>query len=129
MRPISARVLLGAVTVALLVLVVALIIHSQSAPPTSLGPRDVVSGSVAEGRRVTVVGKTATDGSSVLVLVPVDSSAPSLRVTMSAKSRAHISRGVVIGVEGLVTASREITDARLVFPTGPSKYQSVNSAR
>ena len=130
MRRFSFRARLGAVTTGLLVLVVAVIVLGNNVGSSrAITPREIASGSAAPGARVRLVGKVVSSDRDSVVLAPEDASTPTVRVTLAdtAVGRATFGSGVVVGVEGVVTGSRSLAQATLLFPSGPSKYRARTS--
>lgn len=130
MQRVSARMRLGVVTLGLFVAVGALVFAIQQARPLGASDlREIVDGSIAAGSRVTVIGMVVYSGPGRLVLVPEGAHEPRLNVSMADGFRAKFGSRVTVGVRGLVTDSGGLSEATLLFPTGPSKFESANATR
>jgi hypothetical protein len=127
MRRFSVPARFGLATLGLLIAVVGLVIvGNATSSPQSFSPRDRARGSVQPGRRARLVGTVVSSDRESMVLSPSGAPTPTVQVTLadSAVGRATFSPGVVVGLDGLVTGTRGLVQATVVFPSGPSKYRS-----
>jgi hypothetical protein len=95
-------------------------------PALPLSPRDIASGEYS-GRSVTVAGRVVSQARGSLILSPEDADAPTIEVSIPDDTgRRSYGPGVLLTVSGTASGAAAISDAVVLWPTGPSKYQEAN---
>jgi hypothetical protein len=119
----SARQRLAAATCIVVVLAAfGLYLGSRVQSPPVLTAEQVAGSSAPVGRTVSLQGAVRSFSAGECVLVS-DSGRASVKVSFREPQRIDLGAGVQVVVRGTVDAAGVVSDAEIIAPTGPSKYQ------